>query len=123
MRTQTEPYFSQTAYVSGLVIGTRRLHDAAVCKTNPRGHKKLLCLRRIPMSASMHCVIESYSKLHFSCGRQVFSTSLTCYLQHWPRRVSPLNEWQLRHNTHQRWHMKVFPFQLGHPEIKRDKSK
>lgn len=125
-------YCTQTAGISQLIsksIG-RGLHDAAVCKVNPRGHKKLLHLRSFPMSIKLHTLWRArvnYAVISFtlwSAGESFFffSSSLTCYLQHWQRRVSPLNEWQIRHNTHQRWHMTPFPFQLGHPEIKREKN-
>lgn len=48
--------FKQKVNMSRVVVGWRRLHDAAVCKVNPRGHKKLLYLRRFLISVMLHTV-------------------------------------------------------------------
>lgn len=35
-------------------VGRGGLHDSAVCKMNPGGHKKLLCGKRFPMNIKLH---------------------------------------------------------------------
>lgn len=92
-------------------------NEAAVHKVNPRGLKKLTS------HIKLHSLFAGEGTQNWCCGSAVKSfCCFTCCLRHWPRRVSPLNEWQLRHNIHQRWHMMLFPFQLGYPEIQKRKK-
>lgn len=89
-------------------------------KVNPRGYQQLDDFPRV-QSSTLQWEAGVNSIIPWAAER-VSSLFLTCYLQHWLHRVSPSNGWQLRHNTHQRWHMMFFLFQWGHPEIKPKKT-